>query len=77
MSIHLLGIYESINKDNTVFRNENWYKAITKRRLYEQYKTETDESGFDFLPDREDVCYPKNFDGFTHKCILGIEDDDL
>lgn len=73
---HVPGLYDNATQNLTHFKNQDWYKAVQKRRIYEEYKTDSDDSGFDFLPRREDECTSKDFD-FPSKCLLGLEDDDM
>lgn len=71
-----MGLIETGLRDPSKYKDEEWYKAIQKRRLYEEGKSEKDESGLDFLPRKEDFCTPHNFTNFPQNCLLGLTDDE-
>lgn len=56
-----------------VFEGQSWFKAFTDRIAYEKGEVEYSDSGFLFLPRKEDTCSPAQYK-FGPNCELRIFD---
>lgn len=71
----MLSIYELMPVDPfTNFKGSEWIEAVEKRIRYEKGEVPFEESGFSFLPKKEEACSPDNFENFPTACLMGLTD---
>ena len=70
---NMLSFHEQMPVDPFIaFKDADWMRAIEKRGRYENGELPYEESGFSFLPRKEEKCSPKSLEGFSSQCRLGL-----
>lgn len=70
---NILSTYEMSPKDPfQLYKGQKWFEAVEKRMRYEEQDIDYKDSGFAFLPKKEENCSPKNFVHFPQNCTLGF-----
>ena len=65
-------VYEMLAFDyHDTFKGQRWFKAFNDRIAYEKGEVDFQNSGFAFLPKKDEICSPAQFE-FAPQCFLGI-----
>ena len=69
-------LYFFLTKDyRKLYKDESWFAKLEQRLKYEKDSSiPHEQSGIDFWPKKDQVCFRKNETDFTDKCVLDFED---
>lgn len=70
-----IGTFQLLSRDPyTVLKDEEWFKSIQKRTLYEEGLIPYELTDLKFLPPKEAFCSPANYISVPQSCVLGLYD---